>query len=50
MNFLDFLLLVTIVLCACLLLMSFIYICIYSVNFCYKQNKAQELLLDESLI
>ena len=50
MNFLDFLLLVTIVLCACLLLMSFIYICIYIVNLCYKQNKAQELLLEESLI
>ena len=40
MNFLDFLLLVTIVLCACLLLMSFIYICIYSVNLCYKQNSS----------
>ena len=50
MNFLDLLLLVTIVFCASLLAMSIIYMCIYSVNLCYKQNSAHELLLEESLM
>jgi len=48
MNFLDVLLIVTIVLCTCLLVMSIIYICIYTVDLCYKKNSAQELLLEES--
>jgi hypothetical protein len=50
MNFLDFLLLVTIILCACLLSIFIICMCIYSVNLCYKQNSAHELLLEESLM
>ena len=49
MNFLDLLLLVTIVLCACLLGMFIIYMCIYCVNLFYKQNSAQELLLEENI-
>ena len=50
MNFLDLLLLVTIVFCGSLLVMSIIYMCIYCVNLCFKQNSAQESLLEESLI
>jgi|UniRef100_A0A6C0CI38 hypothetical protein len=50
MNFLDLLLVVTIVFCASLLVMSIIYICIYSVELCYRRNSAQENLLEEELL